>query len=103
MLESLRSQLEAYPERRIQERVAWPHPVRATFRLAESAAGEIIDGRGKDISLSGMGLYLPRAPAGSQIQLELRSPSRGEPIVLSGHCVRVQRCSDGWFETGVLF
>jgi serine/threonine protein kinase len=103
LLDSLRSQLEAYPERRTQERVPWPHPVRATFVLAEDAPSETIEGRGKDISLGGMGLYLPRAPAGSQIQLELLTPSRGEPISLSGHCVRVQRCNDGWFETGVLF
>jgi serine/threonine protein kinase len=103
LLDSLRSQLEAYPERRTQERVSWPHPVRATFLLAENAPGETIEGRGKDISLGGMGLYLPRAPAGSQIQLELLTPSRSEPIALSGHCIRVQRCSDGWFETGVLF
>jgi serine/threonine protein kinase len=103
LLDSLRSQLEAYPERRNQERVAWPHPVRAAFLLAEDKLGETIEGRGKDISLGGMGLYLPRAPAGSQIHLELLTPARGEPVVLTGHCVRVQRCSDGWFETGVLF
>ncbi|MGH7171446.1 MAG: PilZ domain-containing protein, partial [Gemmataceae bacterium] len=103
LLDSLRSQLEAYPERRTQERVAWPHPLRATFLLADNTSGETIDGKGKDISLGGMGLYLPRAPAGSQIQLELRTSSHSDPIVLSGHCVRVQRCSDGWFETGVLF
>jgi len=62
--ESLRSQLEAYPERRTQERVAWPHPVRATFLLADNKPGETLEGRGKDISLGGMGLYLPRAHAG---------------------------------------
>lgn len=103
LLDSLRSQLEAYPERRTQERVPWPHPVRATFGSAEDTHGETIEGRGKDISLGGMGLYLPRAPAGSQIQLELLTSSRAEPVSLSGHCVRVQRCNDGWFETGVLF
>jgi serine/threonine protein kinase len=103
LVDSLRSQLEAYPERRTQERVPWAHPVRATFGISADMPRECIEGKGKDISLGGMGLFLPRAPAGSEIQLELRSPSRSEPIVLSGHCVRVQRCSDGWFETGVLF
>ena len=103
VLDSLRSQLEAYPERRTQERIPWPHPVRARFHLSDDEPGESVDGRGKDISLGGMGLYLPSAPAGSKIHLELRTPARSEPIVLSGHCVRVQRCPDGWFETGVLF
>jgi hypothetical protein len=103
ILDSLRSQLDAFPERRTQERVSWPHPVRAAFLRSEDEFDETIDGKGKDISLGGMGLYLPRAPALSRIRLELYAPSRGEPIVLSGHCVRLQRCSDGWFEAGVLF
>jgi hypothetical protein len=77
--------------------------VRATFLSADDKPGETIEGRGKDLSLGGMGLYLPRAPAGSPVNLELLTPSRVEPIILSGYCVRVQRCSDGWFETGVLF
>ena len=62
LLDSLRSQLEAYPERRTQERVSWPHPVRARFLLEDNTSGEIIDGKGKDISLGGMGLYLPAPP-----------------------------------------
>jgi hypothetical protein len=103
LIDSLRSQLEAFPERRAQERIAWTHSVRATFLSADDKPGETIEGRGKDLSLGGMGLYLPRAPAGSPVNLELLTPSRVEPIILSGYCVRVQRCSDGWFETGVLF
>lgn len=103
ILDSLRSQLEAYPERRTQERVSWPHPVRAAFLSDDNVRGEMLDGKGKDISLGGMGVYLPRAPVGARIELELLPPARTEPILLSGHCVRVQRCGDGWFEIGVLF
>jgi hypothetical protein len=103
VLDSLRSHLEAYPERRDQERVAWPHPVRATFLLDQNTSSESVEGKGKDLSLGGIGLYLRRAFAGSQVHLELFRPSRSESIVVHGHCVRVQLCGDGWFETGVLF
>lgn len=103
VLDSLRSHLEACPERRMQERVDWPYPVRATFLFADNQASETMEGKGKDLSLGGMGLYLPRAIAGTPVQLELRRPSHEEPIVFYGNCVRVQLCSDGWFETGVLF
>jgi hypothetical protein len=103
LLDSLRSHLEAYPERRDKERVDWPHPVRAAFQLAQNTSCETIEGKGKDLSLGGMGLYLPRAFAGSQVQLELFRPSRSEPIAVYGRCVRVQLGGDGWFETGVLF
>ncbi|MGH7226328.1 MAG: PilZ domain-containing protein, partial [Gemmataceae bacterium] len=103
LLDSLRSQLEAYPERRMQERVPWPHPLRAAFLQEDGQVGETHDGKGKDISLGGVGLYLPRAPVAARVRVELVTATRREPITLSGHCVRVQRCSDGWFETGVLF
>src|SRR5262249_11972147 len=103
VLDSLRTHLEAYPERRTQERVPWPHPIRATFLLAGNTSSETVEGKGKDLSLGGLGLYLPRAFAGSQVQLEFVRPTRSEPILLYGNCVRVQLCSDGWFDTGVLF
>jgi hypothetical protein len=103
ILESLQVQLEAITERRTEARAPWPHPVRVTFYHAEEERNEILDGKGKDISLSGMGLFLPRAFAGSKTRVELFPPSRGNPIALLGQCVRVQRCADGLFETGILF
>ncbi len=103
IVESLRAHLQAFPERRTESRVPWPHPVRVTFYREDNSVIESVEGKGKDISLGGMGLYLPRALAGSRVQLELDSPSSRKTIALLGSCVRVQRCDDGQFETGMLF
>jgi hypothetical protein len=103
LLESLHAHLDAAPERRKHERVPWPYPVRVSFTPAEGQPEEAIEGRGKDISLGGMGLYLPRIPSTSQITLHLTTATRTEPVVLSGSCLRFQRCPDGWFEASVRF
>jgi serine/threonine protein kinase len=103
VLDSLRMQVEAQPERRGRERLAWAHPVQALFRLGAHEWSEPIDGRGKDLSLTGMGLYLPQVPPGSDVQLLLTTSTHPEPIELLGHCVRVQRCPDGWYEAGIAF
>ena len=103
IVESLRAHLEAFPERRTEVRAPWPHPVRVTFYREDNSGSECVEGKGKDISVGGMGLYLPRAFAGSRVRLELTSPSRRKTIALLGNCVRVQRCDDGQFETGILF
>ncbi len=103
LLESLRTQLEAHPERRGRKRLAWTQPVRASFQGEDGAWSEPIEGQGKDISLTGMGLYLPRVLPGPQVRLELSTPTRPEPVELCGHCVRVQRCPDGRYQAGVAF
>jgi hypothetical protein len=95
LLDGLRAQLEAHPERRGRKRLAWRHSVRASFQVDGDRWSEPIDGEGKDISLTGMGVYLPRVLPGPQVRLDLTTPTRPERVELYGHCVRVQRCPDG--------
>jgi serine/threonine protein kinase len=103
MLDCLRTHLEAFPERRRRRRLAWSHPVRAAFVGPDGTCGEVLDGKGKDLSLTGMGVYLPQATQGAQIVVELSSPTRAEPVTLEGTCLRVQRCADGRCLVGVAF
>jgi serine/threonine protein kinase len=103
LLENLRSQLQGHPERRMQERRVWTETVEASFLLADGQRSEPITCHGKDISLTGMGLYLPCTVPGTDVQLNLTSPAHPQPVVLAGKCVRVQRCGDDWFEAGILF
>lgn len=103
LLDSLRAQLEAHPERRGRKRLPWRHPVRASFQVDGDGWSEPIDGEGKDISLTGMGLYLPHVLPGPQVRLDLTTPARHEGVRLNGHCVRVQRCPDGRYLAGVAF
>jgi serine/threonine protein kinase len=101
LLECIRAQIQGNPERRSHERLFWAHPVQVTFQPAEGASGPGIEGQVKDISLAGMGLYLPCPVQGSTLRLRLQTALRPEPIDLTGACVRSQRVAEGWFEVGV--
>jgi serine/threonine protein kinase len=103
ILASLRTHLQAHSERREQERLLWAHPVEVCFLGEDGHAGEAFPCHAKDISSTGMGLYLSRVTAGGNLTVTLTTPNHPEPVTLLATCVRVQRCGDGWFEAGVLF
>jgi hypothetical protein len=101
LLESLRTYLQVNPERRIQERLIWPHPL-LVCPLVEGRPGERIECQGKDISLSGVGFYLPCQLPTPRIRVELTAGGQ-EPVQVPASIARVQRCGESWFEVGALF
>jgi hypothetical protein len=103
LLASLRTHLQGHSERREQERLQWAHQVEVCFLGEDGHAGDPFTCHAKDISSTGMGLYLSRATAGGNLTVTLTTPNQPEPVTLLATCVRVQRCGDGWFEAGVLF
>jgi serine/threonine protein kinase len=103
LVDSLRKHLVGHHERRSRERVVWARPVRATFLSADGRPSEPIECLGKDLSLTGMGLYLPCALAGADVRLDLTPDHADNPVTVTGQFLRVQRCGDGWYEAGVLF
>ena len=60
LVESARTHLQANSLRRTQERLAWHYPLEVCSVAADGTMGEAIECQGKDISLSGIGFYLPR-------------------------------------------
>jgi serine/threonine protein kinase len=103
VLESLQTSLLGNPERRSGERVPWPHPVTLSFASASRGKSESLICQGKDLSLAGIGLYLPGTLPTSQVRLSLTSSARPEPCTVSGNVVRIQRWDDNLFEAGILF
>jgi hypothetical protein len=103
IIDSLRQSLQGPQERRAHERVIWARPVLTNFILADGQPSETIECQGKDLSLTGMGLYLPCALAGADVHLNLTPEASSSPVVVTGQFVRVQRCGAGWFEAGLLF
>src|SRR5262249_14182642 len=59
LIDSLRTHLQAGPERRANPRLAFPQTVQACPVSPDRDLGELVLCQGKDISLGGMGLYLP--------------------------------------------
>jgi len=102
VLEDLRSRLVGATERRAQERRLWSHPVRTRF-VRMDGDSDWVEAQGKDLSMTGMGLYLPRALPGSPVQLDLVREQSNDPLILTGRCVRVHRCGENWFEAGIVF
>ncbi len=103
VLESMQASLLGSPERRNGERVLWPHPVEVACVSPGRPRGQVLECQGKDVSLTGLGLYMPSSLPGSQVQLSLRLPSSDETLTLPGSIVRIQRWDDKLFEVGVIF
>jgi serine/threonine protein kinase len=103
LLESLQKHLLGNPERRTGERVLWPHPVVLSYVMPDRGRTETVACQGKDLSLAGIGLYLPATLPTSQVRLSLATPTHPEAVTVSGSVVRMQRWDDQLFEAGVLF
>jgi serine/threonine protein kinase len=102
LLENLRTYLQVNPERRIQERLIWPYPVEVRAVFDDGSLGPPVEGQGKDISLSGIGFYLPDQLPASRLHVKLTSRRR-PPITVPASIARVQRCGESWVEVGALF
>lgn len=103
ILDNLRQTLLTSAEKRSQERIAWPHPVRVIPILRHGERDEPVECRGKDISQSGLGLYLPHELDTADVLLELPNPVHPPAIIIPATLVRARPCADGWYDVGALF
>jgi serine/threonine protein kinase len=109
LLESLRTFLQVNPKRRSHERVAWPHPVQAQPVGPDGTLGPPVACRGKDISLHGVGFYIPAGaeikpgPGGAeQFRLHLPRTLQTPEMAVPVRVVRVWAGEDGWCEVGAV-
>jgi serine/threonine protein kinase len=103
LLKSIRSYLQATPERRTQDRLAFAHTVQVSPVFPGMGLGEAVPCQGKDISLGGVGFYLPQEPPAREIVINLPVGTADEVIALPAEVVRLEQCADGQFEIGARF
>jgi serine/threonine protein kinase len=103
LLDSAAGCLQATAERRIQERLPWPHPLRVRFLTPDGDLGEPVECRGKDISLTGVGFHAPVPPPARQAWLALATPFHAAVITVPVRVVRTRPGDDGWCEVGAFF
>jgi hypothetical protein len=103
ILDTLRSHLLVNSEKRLNDRLLWPHPLRIRPIAREGNVGEAIQCQGKDISLSGIGFYLPEELETSDVLIELPNTLHPPTIPVPATLVRAKRCADGWYDVGALF
>ncbi len=99
----MRTQLQGGSERRREKRILWVQPVATTFLLSNGDSCGMVEGQSRDLTSSGIGLYLPRILPGTQVSLRLTDPAVEEAVTVVGKFVRVQRCGDGWYDVGIRF
>jgi hypothetical protein len=80
----------------------WHHLLRVCPLGEDGSPGEPIDCQGKDISLGGIGFYLPGDLPGANVLLHLPKTEQTPEAAVQARIVRAQPCGDGWFEVGAV-
>jgi serine/threonine protein kinase len=101
LLDALRDALQAHPDRRRQDRLRYDRPV-VIQTAAEGQAPQTIHARARDLSRTGMGLFLPVKPSSRQVVIYLSPGGDAAPTAVPSHLVRLEERDDG-YEAGALF
>jgi serine/threonine protein kinase len=100
---SLRATFHAEPERQSQERLPFEHTVGVFPVSAEGPLDEALACQGKDLSLGGMGLFVPKEPQTDRLYVQSLMVPELSTVALLGQIVRVQRRADNLWELGLTF
>ena len=90
-------------EKRTKDRMLWPHPITIIPIDRHGQQDDPIECRGKDLSQTGIGFYLPHDLMTSEVLIELPNPLSGATVKIPATLVRAKRCADGWYDVGALF
>jgi serine/threonine protein kinase len=101
ILENLRQLLLVNSNKRTHHRLLWPHALKI-IPIVNGRRDEPVECRGKDISPSGLGFYLPDELETADVLVELNNPIHPD-VIIPATLVRAKRCADGWYDVGALF
>jgi len=92
------------PNRRAEKRILFGRSLKASLVWDDEEDDTLhhIEAQGKDLSLTGVGLFLPEIQPGRVVQVSLSSVTRPQPVVLAGTCVRARPVEGDRFEAGFL-
>jgi len=90
-------------EKRTKDRLLWPHAVKIIPIDSHGQEEDPIEARGKDLSQTGVGFYLPHELQTAEVLIELPNPNGTAPVKVPATLVRAKRCADGWYDVGALF
>jgi serine/threonine protein kinase len=103
LLKSIRSYLQATPERRTQDRLAYCQTLQVCPVFLGTGPGQAVPCQSKDLSPGGVGFYVHRELPARQIVVHVPVGTPDEMIALPAEIVRVEQCSNGQFEIGARF
>jgi hypothetical protein len=102
LMESVRGYLQQNSRIRGEERTPWLHPLRLWPVLGNGALASPVDCQGKDISLNGIGFYVPGDVISSNLCLYLPATTQTKEMLVSARIVRCQPFADGWQHVGAV-
>ncbi len=102
LVESVRRHLSVQARGRQQERLTWHYPLQLCSIQPDGTLGPPVECQGKDISLNGIGFYLPGQLPSAHVMLHLPQTPQTPPAAVPARVVRVQGCGDGWYEVGAV-
>jgi serine/threonine protein kinase len=103
ILEDLRSLLRPGADKRIHERVPWPETLRVSSVSVDGALSEPVECRAKDVSLTGISFFLPRALPTANIRVYLPTRVSESEASIPATLVWAQRVGDGSYDVGAVF
>jgi len=102
LVESVRAFLQVQPRGRSEERLVWHHSLELCPIQPDGTSGPPVECQGKDISLNGIGFYVPGQVPSAHVMLHLPQTSQTPRVTVPARIVRVQGCGDGWYEVGAI-
>jgi hypothetical protein len=103
ILETLQQHLLIHSEKRTNDRLLWPHTVTVIPIDQHGQREEPIVCRGKDLSQTGIGFYLPHELSSAEILIEIPNSQYPPAVIIPATLVRVKHCADGWYDVGAIF
>ena len=103
VVDKIRNHLLVGSEKRMQDRMLWPHPLQIVPVHADGRKDEPIECRGKDISFTGLGLYVPHELDTCEVILQGANSVHPPTLEIPATLVGAHRGADGWYDVGALF
>jgi serine/threonine protein kinase len=103
IVEEIRTLLLSGAEKRVQDRLLWPHTIKVTPIHADGQSDDPIECRGKDLSHGGIGFFLPHELETADVLIEIPNQFFPPSVTIPATLVRAKPCPDGWYEVGAIF
>lgn len=103
LMENLQQHLIVNSEKRTKDRLLWPHTITVVPIDRMGQREEAIECRGKDLSQTGVGFYLPHELNTAEVLIEMPASQHSPAVTIPAILVRAKRCADGWYDVGAIF
>lgn len=103
LLEQVQNALRIGTRNRSQERLELTCPLRIQPFYSDGSTGDWIGCRGRDLSMSGVGFFMPSSLPTVDINVKVPATPTTPEVILPATIVRAKLEEDGWYQIGAVF